>query len=65
MLFDIYVNDAKIEQAIRIRNISKINLSINVDVDDLFDFVEQFGKLKQTDFDNLKEFINALEKNNG
>lgn len=64
MLFDIYVNHAKIEQGIRVRNVQKINLSIDVSLDDLYDFSEQLVKLKKKDFENLKEFINALENTN-
>jgi PDZ domain-containing secreted protein len=62
MKLDLYVNDAKIEQAIRVKGIFKINLTVDVSLDDIYDFAEQFVKLKKSEFENLKEFINALEK---
>lgn len=62
MKLDLYVNDAKIEQGIRrVKGIPKINLTVDVSIDDIYDFAEQFAKLKKSEFENLKEFINALE----
>lgn len=61
MKLDLYVNDAKIEQGIRVKGIFKINLTVDVSIDDIYDFAEQFAKLKKSEFENLKEFINALE----
>jgi len=61
MKLDLYVNDAKIEQGITGKNRPKINLTVDVSIEDIYGFAEQFAKLKKSEFENLKEFINALE----
>ena len=66
MKLDQFVDRVVVEQSIRIRNVTKINLTVDMSTDDVFDFVEQLiMKMKSSEWNNLKEFINALEKING
>ena len=65
MKLDQLVDRVVVEQSIRIRNVTKINLTVDMSTDDVFDFIEQLHmKMKSQDWNNLKEFINALEKIN-
>ena len=66
MKLDQLVDRVVVEQSIRVRNVTKINLTVDMSTDDVFDFIEKLHmKMKSQDWNDLKELINALEKING
>ena len=63
MKIEIFVSKLSVEYAQRVRGLQKIILTVDMNIDDVYDLAEELsGKIDKQEWSNLREFINALEK---